>query len=100
MISEEMLSLGREPSVIRQIFEYSRKRKAVIGENNVFDFSLGNPSIPSPDKVNEVMQRLIKETPPTLLHGYTSAQGDVRVREKIAQHLKRRCGLACEADNI
>ena len=100
MISEEMLSLGREPSVIRQIFEYSRKRKAVIGENNVFDFSLGNPSIPSPDKVNEVMQRLIKETPPTLLHGYTSAQGDVRVREKIAQNIKSRFGLSCEADNI
>ncbi len=100
MVSKEMLALGKEPSAIRQIFEYSRKRKAEIGETKVFDFSLGNPSIPAPDRVNEVMNNLINTLSPTILHGYTSAQGDKRVRTKVAENLSKRFGFECDYKNI
>ena len=65
MINEKMAALGKKPSVIRQIFEYSKIRKFEIGADRVFDFSLGNPSIPSPEIVTKTMERLIKESDPT-----------------------------------
>lgn len=89
MINEKMKELGSHRSVIRELFEYGKKRKAEIGEENVFDFSLGNPSVPAPDKVNEELVRLIKECEPTVLHGYTSAQGDKGVRDAIAEYINR-----------
>ena len=93
MVSEKMLALGKKSSVIREIFEYSKKRKAEIGAENVFDFSLGNPSIPAPEIVNETMIKLINEKNPVDLHGYTSAQGDLNVRSTIAANIKRRFGF-------
>ena len=62
MISQTMLALGTKRSVIREIFEYGCKRKAEIGAENVFDFSLGNPSVPSPSIVNDTLLELIIET--------------------------------------
>ena len=59
MISEKMLALGKKSSAIREIFEYGKKRKAEIGAENVFDFSLGNPSVPAPAVVNETLKKLI-----------------------------------------
>ncbi|MBQ8202790.1 MAG: pyridoxal phosphate-dependent aminotransferase [Clostridia bacterium] len=100
MISREMLLLGKEPSVIRQIFEYSRKRKDEIGADKVFDFSLGNPSIPAPKAVNETITRLVSSLPSTYLHGYTSAQGDMGVRTKIAHNIENRFNCECKAENI
>lgn len=100
MISRNMENLGKAPSKIREIFEYSRKRKCEIGEENVFDFSLGNPSIPTPDKVTEVMESLIKNLSPEILHGYTSAQGDINVRRKIAENIKKRFNAECTHENI
>ena len=73
MISEKMLALGKKSSAIREIFEYGKKRKAVIGEENVFDFSLGNPSVCPPPVVNETICKLVNEADPVSLHGYTSA---------------------------
>ena len=92
MISEKMWELGTKSSVIREIFEYGKKRKAEIGADNVFDFSLGNPSIPAPQKVKEAYMKLISETDPVILHGYTSAAGDMGVREKIAEHIRNKFG--------
>lgn len=89
MPNKEMLGLGKHSSVIREIFEYSRKRKAQIGEDNVFDFSLGNPSIPTPQSVTSVMQRLVSERDPVSLHGYTSAPGDMGARIKIAENIEK-----------
>ena len=100
MISEKMETLGKKPSVIRAIFEYSRQRKAEIGAENVFDFSLGNPSIAAPEKVNETLLKLIKETDSVLLHGYTSAQGDMNVRTKLAANIKARFGAEADANHI
>ena len=100
MINEKMRKLGSERSEIRELFEYGIKRKAEIGEENVFDFSLGNPSIPCPDAVNLAMERLIKESEPTRLHGYTSAAGDPSVREAIANHITGTHGLKVSADDL
>ena len=100
MISRNMENLGKAPSKIREIFEYSRKRKGEIGEENVFDFSLGNPSIPTPLKVTEVMKGLIEKEAPNILHGYTSAQGDINVRKKIAENIRNRFNIKCSYENI
>ena len=62
MISEKMMSLGKKSSVIREIFEYGRKRKAEIGSENVFDFSLGNPSVPAPQEVTEIMKEFFRNS--------------------------------------
>ena len=84
VINEKMAGLGKKRSVIREIFEYAKLRKAEIGEENVFDFSIGNPSVPTPKAVTVALERLIKEKEPVALHGYTSAQGDFTVRQAIA----------------
>lgn len=100
MISEQMLKLGRHRSVIREIFEYGNQRKAQIGAENVFDFSLGNPSVPAPQIVTDTLQKLIAETPAAQLHAYTSAPGDMRVREAIAEHVRDTHGFGVQAKNI
>lgn len=100
MISSKMLELGKKSSVIREIFEYGRKRKAEIGEENVFDFSLGNPSIPAPEIVTETLLNLVSSTEPTLLHGYTSAAGDTDTREKIASYITKTHGTPASFNRI
>ena len=100
MLNEKMVGLGSRRSVIREIFEYGKKRKAEIGEENVFDFSLGNPSVPTPAAVTAALERIIKETDPVRLHGYTSAQGDMAVRAKIAERIEKRFGFPANKDLI
>lgn len=100
MLNEKMVGLGSRRSVIREIFEYGKKRKAEIGEENVFDFSLGNPSVPTPAAVTATLERIIKETDPVRLHGYTSAQGDMAVRAKIAESIEKRFGFPANKDLI
>ena len=89
MINNEMYELGVKPSAIRNLFEYGKQRKSLIGEENVFDFSLGNPNVPSPKIVNDTLTKLINELDPTVLHGYTSAVGDNNVRNAIASYLNK-----------
>ena len=98
MINEAMRRLGANRSVIREIFEYGKKRKAEIGEDKVFDFSLGNPSVPAPECVNENIKRLLDDVPPATLHGYTSAQGDASVRAAIADYINKTQGESVTAD--
>ncbi len=100
MISSKMLELGKKSSVIREIFEYGIKRKAEIGAENVFDFSLGNPSVPAPQKVTDVMTRLINTVPAEVLHGYTSGPGDMSVRTKIAEYIKNKYSVDAKFSNI
>ena len=100
MISQKMEQLGKKSSVIREIFEYAKKRRAEIGEDKVFDFSIGNPSIPAPEAVNEAIRRLVTEQDPVALHGYTSAPGDLGVRGKIADSITRRFGMEASAATI
>lgn len=98
MINEKMRMLGAKRSVIRELFEYGKKRKAQIGEENVYDFSIGNPSVPPPASVNEDIISIVKETNPVLLHGYTSAQGDASVRGAISDYLNKTYGIGANAD--
>jgi aspartate aminotransferase len=100
MVNEKMLGLGTKRSVIREIFEYGNVRRAQIGAENVFDFSLGNPSIPAPEEVNKIMVKLLTETDPVKIHGYTSAQGDQSVRAAIADSIKKRFGTDATPDLI
>lgn len=87
MINQKMRMLGAKRSVIRELFEYGKKRKSEIGEENVFDFSLGNPSVAAPEVVNESIIKLLREESSVALHGYTSAQGDLSVRQAIANYI-------------
>ncbi len=100
MISKDMLALGTKRSVIREIFEYGNRRKAEIGAENVFDFSLGNPSVPAPKEVTEELMNLITNTPAQKLHAYTSAPGDLGVRTAIADFLNRTYDAKADANKI
>ncbi len=100
MLNDKMLQLGENRSVIREIFEYGNKRRSEIGAQNVFDFSLGNPSIPAPKEVNEAMIKLLTESDPVKLHGYTSAQGAPDVRKTISDSITRRFGIEADANLI
>ncbi|NBI68059.1 pyridoxal phosphate-dependent aminotransferase [Pseudoflavonifractor sp. 60] len=91
MVSERMKGLGTARSVIRELFEYGKLRAAQVGAENVFDFSLGNPSVPAPDAVNDTAIRLLQEQS-DLIHAYTSAQGAADARERFADSLNRRYG--------
>ena len=100
MINEQMTALGQKRSVIREIFEYAKKRGGEIGAENVYDFSIGNPSVPAPEQVNEAILRIVNEMPSVALHGYTSAQGDKGVRDTIAANLRRRFGADVQGDDL
>ena len=91
MINEQMYAYGAQKSSIREIAAWGAARAARIGAENVFDFSLGNPSVPAPPQVNEAIVRALA-LPPTELHGYTPAAGLPACREAVAASLNRRFG--------
>lgn len=99
-LNEQMVALGTQRSVIRELFEYAKKKSAEIGAENVFDFSIGNPSVPAPASVNETAMKILKEMDPVLLHGYTSAQGDAGVRAMLADSVNRRFQTSYSADHF
>ena len=100
IVSEKMYELGSKRSAIRELFEYGKQRAAIVGAENVYDFSLGNPSIPAPECVNETIRKLTEELNSISLHGYTSAQGDVDTRKAIAEYLNHTYGTKFHADNF
>lgn len=95
-----MVGLGTQRSVIRELFEFGKQRVAEVGAENVFDFSIGNPSVPAPASVNRTAMKLLQDSDPVLLHGYTSAQGDAAARQAIADSLNRRFQTAYIADDL
>ena len=99
MISEKCYELGSRSSIIREIFSYGLKRKAEAGADKVYDFSLGNPSIPAPESVKKAILELM-EQPPEEVHAYSPAPGDARVRGVIAESLNRRFEEDFTAENI
>ncbi len=100
MVSERMYELGSKRSEIRELFEYGLKRKAEIGAENVFDFSLGNPSVPAPECVKEALLDLVSNVDPVALHGYTSAQGAPDVRKSCADYVNKNFGTNYTGDNF
>ena len=100
MYTESLVKFGKVRSEIRDLFEYGMKRKAEIGEENVYDFSIGNPSVPAPQCVSDAIKELVDTSDSISLHGYTSAQGDAMVRKTMADHLNKKYGAKVSADNI
>ena len=100
IVSEKMYELGSKRSAIRELFEYGKKRAAIVGQENVNDFSLGNPTVPAPDCVNEVIRELTEELDSISLHGYTSAQGDLEMRLAVADYLNKTYDTSFHADNF
>lgn len=90
MLNEQAYALGNNRSCIRELFEYGKRRASVIGPENVFDFSIGNPSIPAPVEVEETLRGLLSDMDSLTLHGYTSAVGDPQTRQAVADDLNRR----------
>lgn len=100
MISEKMYELGTKKSTIRTIFEYGRKRAAEVGEENIYDYSLGNPNVPAPDFVKEAIIDILNEVEPCAVHGYTIAPGNPEVREVLAKDINRRFGTDFAGKNL
>lgn len=93
MLNENAYALGANRSCIRDLFEYGRQRAAVVGDENVFDYSLGNPSIPAPREVDQTIGQILSDTDSLLIHGYTSAVGDYETRKAISDDLNSRYGV-------
>ena len=93
MLNETYRGMLAHKSVIRETFMYGKQRAAQIGYENVFDYSLGNPSVPCPEQFTAAMQELLAQEDPVALHGYCPSQGDPEFRTAVAAHLNRTFGL-------
>ena len=100
MVNQEYYTLGTAPSVIRQLFAYGLEQAKVVGPENVYDYSLGNPSIPAPKKVNESIKKIVDETDSIKLHGYSMAPGFEEARAAVAKDLAARFGLDVKASEL
>lgn len=100
MVSAKMYELGTKKSTIRTIFEFGRKRAAEVGEENIFDFSLGNPNVPTPDFVRDAAIEILQTYEPAQVHGYTVAPGNPLVRETLAESINNRFGTHFTGKNI
>ncbi len=100
MINRQMTERGENSSVIRELFEYGNMRKAQIGNDKVYDFSIGNPNVPCPEKITESFIRIISEREPSQLHGYTSAAGNMDTRSAIAGYMNKKYGIEAQASDI
>lgn len=100
MYNKTMYELGSHRSVIRDLFEFGKKRAAEVGADKVYDFSLGNPNVPAPDGVRAAAEKLLAMPDNTVLHGYTSAQGDAEVRKAVADNINARFGAGVSPDFI
>lgn len=100
MVAKKMLEMGRNNSVIRDIAEYGRRRCLEVGAENVFDFSIGNPNVPSPQVVTDTLIALLNNTPAETLHAYTAAPGDMGVRQAVAEYVQKTFGFAAKTEYI
>ena len=100
MYNQQAYSLGANRSVIRDLFEYGRQRAAIVGPENVFDYSLGNPSIPCPDYVNQAIGDILSDTDSLTIHGYTTAVGDYETRKAIADDLNARYAAGASPEDF
>lgn len=100
MVSAKMYELGTKKSTIRTIFEFGRMRAAQVGEENIFDFSLGNPNVPTPDFVRDAAIEILQTYAPAQVHGYTVAPGNPQVRETLAASINDRFGTHFAGKNL
>ncbi len=99
MINQHMHDLGAEPNKIRELFAYGLERKAQIGPENVYDYSIGNPSVPAPPQVLQQFSDQLAGDP-VVVHEYTPSPGDAKVRQAIAGHIKDAFGIPATMGNI
>lgn len=99
MYSEQCYKLGSNRSAIRELFEYGKQRAEIVGKENVYDFSLGNPTVPAPACVKEAIVELLETSSSIEVHGYTSAQGDAELRAALAEYYNATYGTHFHADN-
>ncbi len=100
MINQQAYALGANRSCIRDLFEYGRSRAAIVGPENVYDYSLGNPSIPAPAGVNAAIREILSDTDSLLVHGYSSAVGDFQARQAIAGDLNARYDAGVRPEDL
>ena len=100
MINQTCYALGSNRSCIRELFEYGRQRAAIVGPENVFDYSLGNPSIPAPPQLEQAIREILTDTDSLAIHGYTSAVGDLAARQAIADDLNERYAAGVRAEDL
>ena len=100
MYNETAYALGSVRSYIREVFEYGRQQSRIVGEENVFDYSLGNPSIPAPEKVNQTICHVLDTESSIKVHGYTSGPGDDAIREAVSANLTERFGKKIRPENL
>ena len=100
MYNQKMFRLGSNRSVIRELFEFGKKLAAAKGAENVFDFSLGNPNVPAPSEVKNAIKELNDLPDSTVIHGYTSAQGDANVRKAVSDYINERFDVGINPDLI
>ena len=100
MVNNKMYELGTKKSTIRTIFEFGRKRAAEVGEENVYDFSLGNPNVPTPDFIKDAAIDILTNMEPAAIHGYTVAPGNPQVRKALADSINSRFGMNITEKNL
>lgn len=100
MISQDYKSMLNGKSVIREMSAWATKRGTEIGYENVFDYSLGNPSVAVPQEFTDKMIELLQTKSPMELHGYSQSQGIPAVRAKLAEHLNKTYGMNYTAEHI
>lgn len=100
MIAESMVGLVNNNSVIREMFEEGKRLAKMYGEENVFDFSLGNPNVPAPKSFEDAVKNILDEEPSVFVHGYMSNAGYEDVRETVAASLNERFGTHLNLTNI
>lgn len=100
MYSQKMYELGSRKSTIRTIFEYGKERAKIVGAEKIYDFSLGNPNVPTPEFVKQAIVDILNEEEPCAVHGYTVAAGDPKVRETLARSINERFGTDFAMENL
>lgn len=100
MISKKVISLVENGSAIRAMFEEGSKMAAEFGKENVYDYSLGNPSVPAPERVEENIIDIVRNSDPVVVHGYMNNAGYPEVRAAIAEHLNELHGTSFAEKNI
>ncbi len=100
MINTQMQKMTQGSSAIRAMFEEGHRLASIYGSENVYDFSLGNPSVPAPDAVGRAIRDILDTEDPVMIHGYMSNAGYEDVRRAVAESLNRRFGTALDASHI
>ena len=100
MANKEMYALGSQGSAIRELFAYGQAQATKVGKENVFDFSIGNPTVPAPSCIRESIEHILATRESAAIHGYTAAAGDLAVRKGLADYMNQTYDAGVGADNF